>query len=143
MTLLQEIHAKTGKHLYTNQRFITNLFWALESSPIEKFLFFVDQLKSQWIMENISPPSEIIQKLDKMHRNMVADGSWLNTNEKDIKIVALTSAIQDVKKKYGELAKKVSFDGGTKGTSSVKKGNKPVAPNGRSPRKAPPLSTMA
>jgi hypothetical protein len=46
-------------------------------------------------MEEISLPSDIIQKLDKMHRNMVADGSWLNTNEKDTKIVALTSAIQE------------------------------------------------
>ena len=26
MTLLQEIHAKTGKHSYTDQRFITNFF---------------------------------------------------------------------------------------------------------------------
>jgi hypothetical protein len=26
MTLLQEIHAKTGKASYTNQRFVTNLF---------------------------------------------------------------------------------------------------------------------
>jgi hypothetical protein len=47
----------------------------------------------------------------------------VNTNEKDTKIVALTSAIQDVKKKYGELAKKVSFEGGTKGGSSGKNGN--------------------
>jgi hypothetical protein len=54
---------------------------------------------------------------------MVADESWLNTNKKDTKIVALTSAIQDVKKKNGELAKKVLFDGGTKGGSSGKKGN--------------------
>ena len=122
MTILQEIHAKTGKHSYTDQRFITNLFRALESSPTEKFLSFVDQLKSQWIMEDISLPSDIILKLDKMHRNMVADGSWVNTNEKDTKIVALTSAIQDVKKKYGELAKKVSFDTGTKGSSSGTKG---------------------
>jgi hypothetical protein len=37
MTVLQEIYAKTGKHLYTDQRFITNLFHALESSPSEKF----------------------------------------------------------------------------------------------------------
>ncbi len=74
-------------------------------------------------MEDISLPSEIIQKLDKMHHNMVADGSQLITNKKDTKIVALASAIQDVKKKYGELAKKVSFDSGTKGTSSGKKGN--------------------
>ena len=122
MTLLQEIHAKTDKHSYTDQHFITNLFRALESSPTEKFLSFVDQLKSQWIMEDISLPFDIILKLDKMHRNMVADGSWGNTNEKDTKIVALTTAIQDVKKKYGELAKKVSFEGGTKGGSAGTKG---------------------
>lgn len=30
-------------------------------------LSFVDQLKSQWIMEDIYLPSEIIQKVDKMH----------------------------------------------------------------------------
>ena len=40
-------------------------------------------------MEDISLPSEIIKKLDKMHRNMVADGSWINTNKKDTKIVVL------------------------------------------------------
>jgi hypothetical protein len=72
-------------------------------------------------MEEISLPSDIIRKLDKMHRSMVADGSWLNTNEKDTKIVALSSAIQEVKKKYGELAKKVLFDTG-KGSSPSNKG---------------------
>ncbi len=41
---------------------------------------------------------------------MVADGTWLNMNEKDTKIVALTSALQEVKKKFGDLAKKVSFN---------------------------------
>jgi hypothetical protein len=122
MTLLQEIHAKTGKALYSDQRFITNLFRALKSTPTNKFLTFVDQIKSQWIMEEISLPSDIIQKLDKMHWNMVADGSWLNTNKKDTKIVALTSAIQEVKKKYGELAKKVSFDTGRGGSPGNKGG---------------------
>jgi hypothetical protein len=41
---------------------------------------------------------------------MVADGTWLNTNKKDIKIITLTSALQEVKKKFGDLAKKVSFN---------------------------------
>ena len=89
MTLLQEIHAKTRMHSYTDQRFITNLFRALETSPTEKFVSFVDQLKSSLIMEDISLPSEIMKKLDKMHHNMVADGSWIITNEKDTKIVVL------------------------------------------------------
>jgi hypothetical protein len=41
-------------------------------------------------MEEITTSSDIIVKLDKMHKNMVADGSWVTTNEKDTKIVALT-----------------------------------------------------
>jgi hypothetical protein len=122
MTLLQEIHAKTGLHSYMDQRFITNLFRALEASPTKKFLSFVDQLKSSWIMEDISLPSEIIAKLDKMHRNMVADGSWTTTNEKDTKIMALTTMVDDMKKKYGALAKKVSFQGETKPGGPNKKG---------------------
>jgi len=46
MTLLQEIHAKTGMHSYTDQHFIMNLFRVLETSPTENFLSLVDQLKS-------------------------------------------------------------------------------------------------
>ncbi len=122
MAVLQEIHAKMGKDSYTDQRFITNLFRALETSPTKKFLAFVDQLKSQWIMEDISEPSEIIVELNKMHRNMVADGFWLNMNEKGTKIVALTSAIQEVNMKLDNLAKKVYFEGSIKGDSSGKKG---------------------
>jgi hypothetical protein len=130
MTVLQEIHAKTGKDSYMDQRFITNLFRALETSPSKKILAFVDQLKSQWIMEDISEPAEIIQKLHKMHRNMVAYGSLLNINENDTKIVALTLAIQEVNRKFGDLAKKVSFDGSPKGGSSGKKGGS-KSPNKR------------
>ncbi len=93
MTVLQKIYAKTGTHWYTDQHFITNLFRALESFPTEKFLSFDDQLKSQWIMEKISDPTQIFLKLDKMHHNMVVDGTWLNTNKKDTKIFALASAL--------------------------------------------------
>ena len=62
-------------------------------------------------MEDISLPSDIIQKLDKMHRNMVADGSWNNTNKKDTKIVALNSMVNNMKTKCGMLMKKVLFKG--------------------------------
>ncbi len=105
MTILQEIHAKSGVTLYTNQRFITNLFRALSTSPTEKFLLFVDQLKNQWIMEEITSSSNIIERLDKMHRNMVADGSWVTRIKKDTKIVALTSSFQEIWKRVGKLAK--------------------------------------
>jgi hypothetical protein len=130
MTVLQEIHAKTGKDSYTNQRFITNLFRALETSSTKEILAFLDQLKCQWIMEDILEPAEIIQELAKMHHNMVADSSWLNKNEKDTKIVDLTLAIQEVNKNFSDLAKKVSFDDSPKGGSSGKKGSS-KSPNKR------------
>jgi hypothetical protein len=85
-------------------------------------------------MEDISLHSEIIQKLENMHCNMVADGSWNNTNEKDSKIAALASMVNDMKSKYGMLTKKVLFKGNTGKPSSQKKmGNRPslVAPSGR------------
>ena len=71
--------------------------------PHQENLSFVDQLKSSWIMEDISLHSKIIQKLDNMHHNMVADGSWNNTNEKDSKTAALASMVNDMKTKYGML----------------------------------------
>ena len=42
---------------------------------------------------------------------MVTDGTWLNTNEKDTKIVAITFALDNIKKKFGKLAKKIRFSG--------------------------------
>jgi hypothetical protein len=60
ITILQEIHAKSGPSSYTDRRFITNLFGALSSSPTEKFLLFVNQLKTQWIMEELTTFSKII-----------------------------------------------------------------------------------
>jgi hypothetical protein len=66
-----------------------------------KHLSFVNQLKSQQIVEEISDPTQITLKLIYMHCNMVADETRLNTNKKDTKIVALTSALQEVKKKLG------------------------------------------
>jgi hypothetical protein len=143
MTILQEIHAKTGKHSYMDQCFITNLFRTLESSPTKKFLSFIDQLKSQWIMEEISDPIQIILKFDKMHHNMVANGSWLTTNKKDTEIMALTSALQEVQMKFGDLTKKVSFDQDKPKSPSKKDGKKSgggkrpklADPNGRLQRK--------
>ena len=135
MTILQEINAKTGKDLYTNQRLITNLLCVLETSPIKKFLSFVDHLKSSWIMEDISLPFDIIQKFDKMHHNMVADGSWNNTNEKDTKIMVLTSMVNNMKTKYGMLAKKVWFKGDTSKPGSQKKKGDGSSNGGKKPTK--------
>ena len=84
-------------------------------------MLFINQLKTQWIMEELTTSSEIIVKLDKMHKNMVADGSWVTTNKKDTKIVALILSFQEIKNRFGELAKRVSFSGDQKGGGNTKK----------------------
>jgi hypothetical protein len=50
MTLLQEIHAKTGSHSYTDQRFLTNLFCALAAFPTKFFypLLIISKALGSW-----------------------------------------------------------------------------------------------
>ncbi len=122
MTLLQEIHAKSSATSDTDQHFITNRFHAVGTSSTKKFLVFVDQLKSQWIMEDLTTSSETIVKLDKMHKNMVADGTWINTNKKDTKIIALALSFQEICKHVSKMAKFVTFSGDNKGGGDSKKG---------------------
>jgi hypothetical protein len=112
-----------------DQRFITDICCAVGTSPTEKFLVFANQIKNNWIMEDIKTSSEIIDKLDKLYKNMVHDGTWINTNEKDTKIVALTSSFQEIKKKVGELAKHVMFSVGG-GDSRKGSGGKSKSPDG-------------
>jgi len=74
-------------------------------------------------MEEITTSSDIIVKLDKMHKIMVTNGSWVTTNEKDTKILALTSSFQEIRKKVGELVKRISFAGEQKGGGGNQKKN--------------------
>ena len=66
----QEIHARIGKASYTNNRFITNLFRAFLTCPVEKFETFVNQLKHRWNMDELTNPYEICKKIEKMAKNM-------------------------------------------------------------------------
>ena len=47
LRLFQDIHTRTGKESYKNFRFLTNLFHAVSTRPIEKFKAFTDQLNQQ------------------------------------------------------------------------------------------------
>ncbi len=73
-------------------------------------------------MEELTTSSDIIVKLNKMNKNMVADSTWTNTNEKDTKIVALTLSFQEICKRVGELTQRVTFSGDGKGGNDSKKG---------------------
>lgn len=56
-------------------------------------------------MEELNNKEDIILCLDKMHKNMVADGTRVNTNEKDTKVVALTTQLGDAKKRIADARK--------------------------------------
>ncbi len=107
LQVLQEIHAKSGILSYTERRFITNIFHASLTSPTKKFVTFVDTLKNRLIMEEVTNQATILTSLDKMYKNMVADGTWVNSNNKDTKIVALTTQLKQATKKLNKLEKKV------------------------------------
>ncbi len=107
LQVLQEIHAKSGILSYTKHRFITNVFHASLTSPTKKFVTFVDTLKNCWIMEEVTNQATILTSLDKMYKNMGDDGTWVNSNDKDTKIVALTTQLKQTTKKLNELEKNV------------------------------------
>jgi hypothetical protein len=105
--ILQEIHAKSSVLSYIKHHFITNVFRTSLTSPTKKFVTFVDTLRNRWIMEEVTDQATILTSLDKMYKNMVADGTWVNSNDKDTKIVAITTQLKQATKKLNELKKKV------------------------------------
>jgi hypothetical protein len=58
-------------------------------------------------MEEVTNQATILTSLDKMYKNMVANGTWVNSNDKDTKIVALTTQLKQATKKLNKLEKKV------------------------------------
>ncbi len=58
-------------------------------------------------MEEVTNQATILTGLDKMYKNMVANGTWVHSNNKDTKIVALTTQLKQATKKLHELKKKV------------------------------------
>ena len=54
LALYPEIHSRTGLASYTSRRFITQLFRAALTTPVERFETFVDGLKQQCIMEEVT-----------------------------------------------------------------------------------------
>ena len=66
----QEIHTRTGEASYTDNRFITNLFRVFLNCPVKKFENFVNHLNQRWIMDELTDPYEICNKIENMAKNM-------------------------------------------------------------------------
>ena len=101
--LQQEINAQKGEDYLKDDTLLTELFRAAEATKNEKFAGIVDNHKTQWITGKITDKNTIIQDLDKIYRNMVAEGSWGKTSDKDAKILALTTQYEKSKSRMAEL----------------------------------------
>ena len=59
-------------------------------------------------MEKISDKNEVVSNMDKMYKNMLAEGTWKNTSEKDTKIVALSTKLDKTNEKLKEVKKQLA-----------------------------------
>mgnify|MGYP000887618028 CR=1 FL=1 len=88
---------------YDDNRFLTQLFRALETTTNESFARTVEFIKDKWIMgESSCTIQHVISTLNNKFRNLEGSGSWNKTSEKDTKIIALATKLKDQERKFNE-----------------------------------------
>ena len=100
--LQQEINAEKGEDFLKDDKLLSELFRAAEATTNEAFSLFVRIAKTNWITGKIRDKHVIVNDLNVIYRNMVAEGSWKNVSSADSKIIALTTELKQLKKKYAE-----------------------------------------
>ena len=93
---------------YSDSRFLTQLFRALETTSNESFERTVEMLKDLWILQDpkCTVPFVIHTSCTK-YVNLVGANKWNVTSAKDTKIIALTTALNDHKRRFNKLKSKV------------------------------------
>ncbi len=110
---------------YSDSRFLTQLFRAFKTTSNESFERTVKTLKDMWILQDpkFTIPF-VIQTGCTKYVNLVGANKWNVTSAKGTKIIALTTALNDHKKKFNELKSKVE-SGGSSGKNGGKTGGNP------------------
>lgn len=109
----QEIHVEKGDTGYSESSFLTDFFRAAKTAKNEQFLLRIQDSYDKWVMGEETDKAVIIEKLCKLYRNYVADKTWNTTSNRDAKIIALSTRIDEGKKQLAKVTdklKKVSFD---------------------------------
>lgn len=110
---------------YDDNRFLTQLFRALETTTNESFARTVEFIKDKWIMGDASCTVQyVISTLNNKFRNLEGSGSWNKTSEKDTKIIALATKLKDQEKKFNELQSQLK---GSKGGGKTNSGSNNAA----------------
>ena len=119
---------------YGDNRFLTQLFHAMETTTNESFERTVEVVKYKWIMGDPSCTIQyVISSLNTKFRNLEGAGVWNKTSENETKIIALTTALNDQKKKFKELETKIN----AKSTSSNSTSNSGGSDKGKSKLQVP------
>jgi hypothetical protein len=115
--LQQEINVEKGNNFCKDEKLLTKLFRAAEATTNEAFALDTCMAKNAWITGKQTDKNAIINNLNVLYQNMVAEGSWKKTSTADSKSIALTTQVANLKKKLGEndskTGKKKERAGGT------------------------------
>ena len=95
--LQQEINAEKGEDFCKDDKLLTELFRAAETTTNELFAINVSLAKTAWITGKTTNKNTIINDLCVLYRNSVADGSWGRVSSADSKIIALTTQVNGLK----------------------------------------------
>jgi len=100
--LQQEINAEKGDDFCKDDKLLIELFRAAEATTNEAFALDIRTAKNTWITGKQTDKNAIINDLNVLYRNMVAEGSWKKTSTADSKIIALTTQVANLKKQIKE-----------------------------------------
>jgi hypothetical protein len=107
-----EINEVAGEVRISNNMLLTQIFETAEKAPNEAFKMDLTIAKSSWVTGKQTDKDVIIADLTKLYVNKQDEGTWKTGSEKDAKIIALTTQVENVKKSLNAL-KSVHFKQGT------------------------------
>jgi len=100
--LKQKINVEKGDDFCMDDKLLTELFRAAKATTNEAFALDICTAKNAWITGKQTDKNAIINDLNVLYCNMVAEGSWKKTSTADSKIIALTTQVAILKIKAGK-----------------------------------------
>jgi hypothetical protein len=104
----QEINVEKGEISCKDDTWLTYFFKAAKTCKNEKFLRRVEDYYDKWVTGEMTEKSDIVGKLCQLYKNFVASNEWKKGTEKDSKIIALATRVDEVKKKNEALQEQLS-----------------------------------
>ena len=95
--LQQEINTEKGVDFCKDNKLLTELFRAAETTTNELFAINVSLAKTAWITGKTTNKNMIINDLCVLYRNSIADRSWGKVSSADSKIITLTTQVNSLK----------------------------------------------